>query len=293
MNRRRLLSAIGGLGVAASAGCLGAGGDAGDPDGDTPDDTPTEVPAGDNPSFNPGSDEPAWSRTIGDRDAVAFPESNRPIEAVVWNDGPERDVRVVVGCACEPLLDETVTLPADAFLSLTFAEPGAYEFRLAVGNGDLRPVTAYDCGAFDCNDTTTTVQVTADGTVRTETLSTAVACPGPTVADVAFEQAAQGECGSEDAASVGTEGQSVVVNGRVVTPVPCYDLALVRAGYDGDADRLDVDVEADERQDGVCTECVGEVPYEARVAFEHGFPGTVRVRHRRDGEWTVVTTAAL
>lgn len=298
MNRRRLLATIGGLSAAASAGCLGSGGgDAGEPETgtptETPGDAPTESPAGEHPSFDPAADEPAWSRTVGDRDAVAFPDDTEPITAVVWNDGPERTFRVVVGCACDAVLDETVTLAADAYLSVTFAEPGSYDLRLGVGDGDLREIAAYEPGLFDCNATTTTVQVTADGDVRSATESTTMGCLGPDVADVAFEQAPQGECGSEDAASVGTEGRSVVVDGRVVTPVPCYDLALVRADYDGSADRLAVDVAADERQDGICTECVGEVPYEARVAFEHGYPGTVRVRHRRDGEWTVVTTATL
>ena len=115
--------------------------------------------------------------------------------------------------------------------------------------------------------------------------------PGPpSVASTAFDDG-EGDCGGDDAATITSADRTVVVTGRVRTPGPCYGLALAAADYDA-ADALTVVVAVENREPGGCVECVGEVPYEARVAFDRGLPGTVVVRHRRGGETVEVTRAS-
>lgn len=109
----------------------------------------------------------------------------------------------------------------------------------------------------------------------------------PSVAATAFDDG-EGDCGGDDAATVTVSDRTVVVAGRAMTPDPCHDLALAAADYDAGDDRLTVVVAVGDEGPGGCVECVGEVPYEARVTFDRGLPGTVIVRHRRNGETVLV-----
>lgn len=295
LRRRTLLTGLGTATAATFAGCVAdSTGTDSDASTDTPTDGSTEAPDdSDRPEFDPASDAPAWTLSVGDRDGIAFPENAKPIRARVWNDGPERDVRIAVirdGDEGAPLHLEAISLAADAFLTVAFEEPGAYELRIGVDGGDPVSVAEYDPGTFDCNDTATTVQIAEDGSVLASTVSTSVGCPGPSVVASEFEQG-QGDCGGEQSATVSLDRDRVVVEGRVVTPVPCYDLELEAVDYDSDANRLTVDVAPDERQDGICVECVGIVAYEAAVTFERAIPGAVRIRHREDGELVTVATS--
>jgi|APHM01.1.fsa_nt_gi TAT (twin-arginine translocation) pathway signal sequence. len=103
---------------------------------------------------------------------------------------------------------------------------------------------------------------------------------------------ANGECAGDDrgTASVVFDDARVTVTGGVGTPDPCYEASLAAPSYDADADELTITV-AVTAQEGICQSCLGTVAYEAAVEVDGGLPGTVTVRHERDGETTPVTTA--
>ncbi len=105
---------------------------------------------------------------------------------------------------------------------------------------------------------------------------------------------ARGECAGDadedrNAAAVEFGDTGVTVTGGVGTPNPCYEASLAEPSYDADADELTVTVAVTARE-AICQQCLGTVQYEAAVEFDGGLPGTVTVRHERDGETTTVTT---
>jgi hypothetical protein len=97
------------------------------------------------------------------------------------------------------------------------------------------------------------------------------------------------EGGERDGATVSFEDDAVGVVGAVGTPNPCYAATLGETTYDGQRDELLVTVGVT-AESGACTQCLATVTYDARLSFEGGLPGTVTVRHERDGETETVTT---
>lgn len=304
MKRRDLLAGVGTTGVLALAGCT-AEGDApadGDEDPtDTPDETPTDrdttqptqEPTTDDPDqiggddddgWNPGSESPVETAVVGD-ETVAFPENNQPHAVRVWNAAEaEREFGLTVESEGDPVLERTVTTPADEWVLVRLAEPAAYSLRITV-DGAAAGTVAVERGLIDCNGSSTNVTVGPDATVTSRTVSTMLACPGPAVGETAFEHD-DGACGGADRATVAFEDETVRIEGQCRTPVPCYDLALagveLRAAEefeDGTDDTLVVRVGTADRQPGACVECVGSVPYEATVGMDHAYPSRVRVVH--------------
>jgi hypothetical protein len=293
MNRRELLHRGGALTtVAALPGCLGSANRSSPADRETTtsgsEETTTEGGAegGSETGFDgdfrgvQSDHEAAFSElSVGSRDGVAFPDYNRSHVVRIWNAADEpRDLLVRASRGATELLDRTVEFDADAYLTVTLNEPGDY--RVAVGVADEEPTTfEIERGLFDCNFSTTDVGVAPDGSVATITESTTMACPGPRVADTAFS-VGQGECGTENSASVAFEGDRVRVEGTVRTPTPQSDLTLGDASYDEQSGTLTLRVRetgAGDPEPGV--QCVGSVPYEASVAFEYALPDEVAVVH--------------
>ena len=68
-------------------------------------------------------------------------------------------------------------------------------------------------------------------------------------------------------ATIGTLGDMIVVNGEVVTPTPCYELEarldIPRAFVYPPTIVVDIISQA---EPGVCIECLGEVPFQAKIA---------------------------
>lgn len=317
MRRRDLLAGVGTVGALALAGCT-AEGDAPADEGEDPTDTPadgtptgrdttqpTEEPTTDDPGrigddgngWNPGSETPVETAVVGDPETVAFPENNRPHAVRVWNDADAgRDLGLTLATAGETILERTVAVPADGWLSLRLAEPAAYELAIAV-DGEPAGTVAVRRGLIDCNGSSTNVTVGPDATVTSKTVSTMLACPGPAVGEATLEHG-EGGCGGEDSAAVTFEDETVHVEGRSRTPVPCYDLALAGVELrnaeefeDGTDDTLVVRIGTADRQPGGCVECVGSVPYEATVAMERAYPSQVRVVHEGpSGPRTVTET---
>lgn len=298
MKRRPLLGAVAGsLGAAILGGCLGDGGEGGDSDtttNQTPEPTtrpPTTTPPnGDDYRFDPESDDPFDRFERGDRSAVVFPDNNRPHDVKVWNAADEsRVVTLVVIRDGETVLDRTVTFPADGFLTLRVQVPDDWQIDL---RRDGEPLETIEIAreSFDCNHIDHLVGVTADWTVTTQLRATEIACRGPAIAEHSFAPG-EGHCasGTESAAAIAFEGESVVVDGTFVTPTPCYDLRLATAAYDANADALEIVIAA-EATGETCVQCIGAIGYEAAIRFDHGRPGQVIVKYRNEGKSTVVAT---
>jgi len=95
----------------------------------------------------------------------------------------------------------------------------------------------------------------------------------------------QGECASdeESQAVVGIFGSTIVAYGVAITPTPCYELEaeldiLASLNYPR---TIFIDITARE-EPGVCIECLGEVPFRAKVVGLA--PGIYRVLVRYQGE---------
>ena len=294
MNRRELLHRGGALTtVAALSGCLGSAsqsnpGNGGTTSADDPPATTTSGEAEDGTGDGFGDDfvgvrsdrdAPFSELSVGSRDGLAFPDNNRPHVVRIWNAADEpRDLLVRASRDATELLDRTVEFDADAYLTVTLNEPGDY--RVAVGVAGEVPTTfEVERGLFDCNHSTTDAGVAPDGSVETVTESTLMDCPGPQVADTEFS-VGQGECGTENSASVSFDAERVRIEGTVRTPTPQSDLSLGDASYDEQSGTLALRVRetgADDPEPGV--QCVGSVPYEASVEFEYDLPDEVAVVH--------------
>lgn len=322
MNRRELLHRTGALAtVAGLAGCLGSSSGGSSPAGDqttarqtaagktstksateattTTDGSESETTKSDESSFSgveSDAENPFRTVELGKREDAAFAENNRPRGLLVWNAVESaRTIRLSVAQKGETLFDERIEFEADAYLNVVLNDPADYRVSLGVSGDSSAGSSTFSVprASFDCNSATTHVGVMTDGAVETQTVSTAMACPGPKVADTGF-QAGEGQCGKEHSASVTFGSQDrVLLRGAVRTPNPRTPITLADASYDKDADTLTVRVKAEQSESdsssGAGTQCVGEVPYEAEVTFENDFPGTVVVVHESNDESVEVT----
>ncbi|WP_132060591.1 hypothetical protein [Halorussus amylolyticus] len=328
MKRRELLRRAGALAsVAGLAGCLGSGppgggaNDSGDstanePDGTTSDDSedcePTETTADDFSGIESDADEPFRTVSVGDRDEAAFPDNNRPRTVRIWNAADEsRDIDVRVNRGSETPFDETVEFAADAYLSVTLEAPADYGVSVGVSDavterscdanegadtgastGASAESAAFEVArsAFDCNTATIDAGVMPDGSVETVETATTMGCGGPRLAATEFD-AEQGDCGTQNTASVTFEAESVRIEGTVRTPTPAWTVELADTDYDEDADTLSVRVRA--RESGstdASVQCVATIPYEATANFENALPGEVVVTHDTDDGATEVAS---
>ncbi|WP_128475950.1 hypothetical protein [Halorussus pelagicus] len=287
MNRRELLrrgSAI--TALIGLAGCIGSS------PGSSPDETTTDPATTTSPEEFSGvrsdDDDPFRTISVGDRESVAFPDNNRVRDVRVWNDADEsRKIDVEVSRSADIVVDRTIEFAADAYLAIDLNEPADYDIAVGLADGETTTFTV-ERSQFDCNDAGTDVGVMPDGRVETFGDSTAMGCPGPSVADSALSTG-QGECGKAHSASVTFDGETVAVEGRVKTPTPQSDLELGAANYDADADALTVRVSDAGSGSEIGNQCIGEVPYEATVDFENALPAAVAVVHESMDETVEVT----
>lgn len=295
MNRRTFLQRTGGLATLAGlAGCLGTTSDA--PPGDDAETDETTTGAADDATttkrfsgVQSDRDEPFRTISVGSRDAVAFPDNNRPRGLRVWNaDDEARDIGLQISRDAEILVDRTIEFPADAYLEATLNEPADYS--VSVGPADGNSTTfGVERASFGCNSAGTDMGVMPDGRVETMSMSTAMGCPRPTVAGTDLS-VGQGTCGKTHAASVAFEDEEVRVDGTVRTPTPDSGLELADAAYDTETGALTLRVRATGSDGGgVGVQCVGKVPYEATIGFDHGWPSSVVVVHDSMDETTEVT----
>ncbi|WP_137287327.1 hypothetical protein [Halorussus salinisoli] len=295
MNRRELLHRASALAaVAGVAGCLGSAGSDSPPtdrEPTTDSGATTDDARGRFSGVRSDHDDPFRTISVGSREEVAFPDNNQPRGVRVWNAADEsREISVRVARSAEILVDRTLDFEADAYLELVLNEPADYALSVGLADGDATTVDISRT-SFDCNQTGTDAGVMPDGRVETMSMSTAMACHGPEVADAALSVGRR-SCGTEHRATVGFEGERVRMDGAVRTPTPQSDLSLAGTDYDRTADALTVRVRASETDDGdPGTQCVGEVTYEATVDFEYALPDEVAVVHESMDETLEVTRA--
>mgnify|MGYP000374459186 CR=1 FL=1 len=113
----------------------------------------------------------------------------------------------------------------------------------------------------------------------------------PTLDDATLE-VQRNDCGEQASeASVGFEGDSVVVEGRVWGSDPGWTAVLADADYDRAADELSIVVGLTQREtSGPVVQCIAEIEYRATATFADGLPGTVTVVHEtNEGQETVAT----
>ena len=194
-------------------------------------------------------------------------------------------------------------------------EPGNYE--LSVETDDASVTEPLGSRWFDCNGSSTTVRIDDDGIdVTTVTTLLACAkpeieaydlehvestCAGSVVGtktesiddessvsddadtstaddttDDASPEPVEGGDHPENV-RVTTRDGSVIVDGTIQTPTPCYEPVLESVSYDDGV--LTVVVDAVEDGTPVCVQCVGMITYRVTVDFERGFPDSVDVKH--------------
>jgi hypothetical protein len=101
------------------------------------------------------------------------------------------------------------------------------------------------------------------------------------------------DCAGEDSDTVDVDfgDDAITVSGVTPAPTPCHDAILAESSLGEDAFSLTVDVE---ERDGVCTDCTGQVAYEAQI--EGDGVGTVSegtVRHVQGGTHGITAESSI
>lgn len=282
MERRALLKRVAGATMAGGlAGCLSTPGPgSGDPkETNDPTTDPGTTPDGSRPLVE--------ELTVGSRDGVAFPDNHLPHELEVVNDAEEtREVGLrLTSSEGSAMVDETWSFPAGGRVKMRLLQPDAYTLAVTLAEGQVGTVSI-SRAFFDCNDSRTTVDVKADGTLDVTTLSTELACPAPEVTETTLSVTESGCADEADgSATVDTSEEAITVDGTIRVPNPCYGATLERVTYgERPDDTLSVRVAQTEPDgDKVCVECVGAVKYEAAISVANDYPGTVVVEHEHFG----------
>lgn len=291
MNRRKLLAAVG-AGATGMAGFFGEGA-TGTGQETTTTQTTTATAGEGFTGIDSSAERPFATISVGSRAGVENPDNNLPHAVRVWNDSDESrtiGVRLVRGDAAtdgEPVVDRRVEFPADGYLAIRLLEPASYRLSVQPGGGGEAETIEIPRSQFDCNDSTTEVAVTADGQVKSETVTTEAECP-PEVTDRTFT-AIGGSCGAASEASVSFADESVRISGKIRTPNPCYGAELAGVSVPS-PDTLRVVVATTEPTAAVCAQCVASVRYEADLGFRDSIPQTVEVVHERGDQTETIAT---
>lgn len=104
-------------------------------------------------------------------------------------------------------------------------------------------------------------------------------------------------CASADArqATVSLEGGTLEVEGTIIGADSCYIAELDRIVYDEQSREFAIVVASVRRadEDTACAPCLTAIEYRITVSFTGQEPERVEIRHRRDDEEAVVTTATF
>ncbi|MBZ6496618.1 hypothetical protein [Natrinema longum] len=245
---------------------------------------------------------------VGNPDDVPFLPAHPPHEVVLRNPGEtERPVSVVItagggvesdrdddGDDTDPLLEREFDLPAGERLAFVLVEPRSYTVTVRTssddGSNESTVTSGVDRHPFDCVRSRTTVTLSETG-VRSESTSSSVPCPVPSVADTSLEIGERTCAGRMDGhqAVVEFADEAVIVDGESTTPTPCHDLSLAETEYDERRDALAITVAVDDEKAGTCVDCLGVADYEARIDLEGRYPGRVEVSHETPAETRQVT----
>jgi len=312
MKRRALLRVAGAaLGTGTLAGCLSdddvaSTGGSGNTETTTtrnetkdttdptlePETTVEETTYADDAVFDTDAQAPFFTRSIGSRENVSFPDNNRPHGVSIWNAAEsERTMRISVRRGSATVFDQRLAFPADGYLTLTLEEPDDYAVVVGADSEHFGTVDV-PSAHFDCNSSSTNVGVFPDGEVRSTVISTAMACSSPTVESPTIETLGS-DCADEptsDTASVSFGDDQLSIDGRIQAPNPCHEATLETISETQNG--LTVVVGVEDVSDGDnCIQCVGSVEYSTTMRYDLVAPETVTVVHRSTGEERTVTTA--
>lgn len=248
-----------------------------------------------------GDDEPPVHDRIevGDPDAVAFPDANRPHTVSLLNDADrERPIALAVERDDETVLEREVATPGGSALEVVLYEPASYRLGVTVeaaatdGDGPIEAVATVERRRFDCVASRTVLTIRDDG-VESCTDATVPDCDPPAVAGGSLERG-EDECaaGVDDGrAAVEFGDGEIAIEGVLVAPTPCHEVALAEATLDEETGSLEVVVAVGEGAEGACIQCLGAIDYRTRIAFDRGLPDRVDVVHETWGERSVVASA--
>lgn len=218
------------------------------------------------------------SVTIGNRDAVAAPDENRPHSLQLWNDlDAERPVRIRITEGDATRFDETQTFPRNEVLEIELLEPGEYHVAIYVDEGVAGQFTV-PRSQFDCNTSFTEIRLTPSGSIQRRTVATEIACY-PRVNQTRFVIDDRA-CGADDEARVTFESDGVSVRGQLEVPTPCNGAALADAHVIPEEETLRIAIETTPPlPNETCVKCLGVIDYRATVMFQGSGVSTVAVYH--------------
>ncbi|WP_227133276.1 hypothetical protein [Halorubellus salinus] len=161
--------------------------------------------------------------------------------------------------------------------------------RASVVTGSLAVAGCLSDGTGSGDESTTDE---GDGGGSTTTAPTETAAPtteqSVSLGDRSLETVNTG-CGSENSATASFGDSGVSVDGKIPTSDPCHEAAFVDVELSDGA--LTVTFEAVETDEDACQQCLGMVEYTAGIGTENGVPKSVTVKHKAQGETTVVADA--
>ncbi|NHN41627.1 hypothetical protein G9C85_08260 [Halorubellus sp. JP-L1] len=144
------------------------------------------------------------------------------------------------------------------------------------GSGDVE--TTEETGG---DESTTGESSTTDSTTTEPTTTEAPVA----VAKQSLETTNTG-CGTENTAEIAFGKSGASVDGKISTSDPCHEAAFADVSLSDGA--LTVTLEAMATDAEACEQCLAVVEYSAGVETENGVPESVTVKHRAQGETSVV-----
>lgn len=282
MNRRTLLATVG-------LGCLTGCTDTQiPPNSPGPQDDPAD---GDQSATSDNADPELHTEfTVGTRNGLVFPDANQPARYRILNREESQQIQIIIRLNGDVAVNKSFTLPNGKCVSVTLQQPANYDIRLGLERDhDLTPVAQLSGDEFSCTPISGTITINSAGHIKSRVITPDIECPTPQVTDTTF-QSQDGECGQRHAATVSVSDKTVSIAGQVAVPQPCYEAMLESASYDTATETLTVTVAVGSRTRNICVNCIGEVPYEADIELQHGYPQNILVQHREsNGEVVTVT----
>jgi len=128
-----------------------------------------------------------------------------------------------------------------------------------------------------------------DGSTTAEsTTAESTTTPPMAVAEQTLETT-NAACGTENAAEVAFGESGASVDGKIPASDPCHEAAFVDVSLSDGS--LTLTLEAVETDADACEQCLAVVEYSAGIETENGVPESVTVKHRAQGETSVVAEA--
>jgi len=300
MERRTLLRRATAVGAVGLAGCLSNATDSELAPGNS-DRADSEAPSRTERSAlnESGNDtraadrhEPFETVQIGSREDVENPQQNRKRGLRITNDAEEtRTFTLEVESDSVERYEASHRFGPGAALGCSLEEPATYQISVSTASREL---TTFKIPReeFTCNYASTQVTIGSDWTVEQRTVTTEMACRvSPPTRSIEIVETG---CLSTDSgsASLRSTNQTLVIEGSIRAPNPCFDVDIASIEEEADATTITIESTAPASTQP-CVSCIGEISYEATVGFSDDVPEPIRVVHRTSrGEQVVAGTSS-